>query len=468
MQTTLGIVILAAGKGTRFKRAGAKVLADLLGRPLIQYLYDELAGLTKELGLKATVTLVTGHAREEVESYASERFNDPKLPYKCVFQSEQLGTGHALQTYFEQNDQAKQFDQTLVLCGDAPLVTQEDLKQLFEQFTEQNLSAVVASSLVEQPFGYGRIVPGEKGGLKIIEQKQLLKEQEGIREINSGVYWLKTSYLQEKLATLKPAKNVGEIYLTDIFDWDESIGTKVFDNASNFLGINDLNQLAEARAIVLKRKINELTAAGVMVLSPDQVYLDYEVEVAEGVTLFPGVTLLGGTKLGPNTTVENGCVIKNSVIGANNLIKAYCYLEDIDVADSCALGPFARLRPGTIVGEGSKIGNFVETKKTRLGPDVKISHLSYVGDAEVGEGTNIGCGFITCNYDGAEKHFTKIGKNAFIGSDTQVVAPLEIGDDAFIGSGSTITKDVPSGAFAIARTKQVTKEGQAKRFLKKK
>jgi bifunctional UDP-N-acetylglucosamine pyrophosphorylase/glucosamine-1-phosphate N-acetyltransferase len=260
----------------------------------------------------------------------------------------------------------------------------------------------------------------------------------------------------------------GEFYLTDLFQDQYSVKPMSFSSEIPFLGINTLAQLAEVSEELKNRKLNELFTSGVRILNPQTVHFDHDVKIGVGSVIYPGVTILGKTTIGENVTIESGTFIKNSQVESNVEILANSYLEEAIVRTEATIGPMARLRPGTDIGPECKIGNFVEVKKAKLEKGAKVSHLSYIGDAEIGENSNIGCGFITCNYDGANKHRTKIGKNTFIGSDCQAIAPVEVGNDAFVAAGTTITKNIPDGAFGIGRSQLSVKEGQAKRFIKTK
>lgn len=286
--------------------------------------------------------------------------------------------------------------------------------------------------------------------------------------MNSGFYILKTKHVKEVLNSIGNHNKSGEFYLTDLFQDKYSVKAVKFSSEVPFLGINTMEQLAEVTSLLKMRKLKQLMIDGVEFLNPQTVHIDQEVQIGLGSVIYPNVTLLGKTVIGDKVVVESGCFIKNTKIKNGSEILANSYLEDALVHEEATIGPMARLRPGADIGPESKIGNFVEVKKAKLDRGVKVSHLSYVGDAEIGENTNIGCGFITCNYDGANKHKTKIGKNTFIGSDCQMVAPIEIGNDAFVAAGSTITKSIPDGGFGIGRSPQITKEGAARKFLKTK
>ena len=466
MGDSIGIVILAAGKGTRMKVDTPKALAPALGKPILDYVVDAALEFAKQSSLKAEIGVVVGHRKELLEEWWSKHSKKDSL--KLAWQREQNGTADALKSCF--NDQPHFWNNTytLVACADTPLMTANEFCELFSWFKKHpELSGVAATFEAHTPTGYGRIVPGAKG-FAIVEEKDATDEQRKITEVNSGFYILKTSHVKEVLSTITNKNKSGEFYLTDLFQQQYFVKNVKFPSEIPFLGINTMAQLSEVSTILKDQKIKKLFVEGVQILNPQTVYIENEVEVGVGSVIYPGSTLLGKTTIGRNVIIESGCFIKNSTVKDNAEILAHSYLEESLVHEEATIGPMARLRPGADIGPEAKIGNFVEIKKSKLGKGAKVSHLSYVGDADIGENSNIGCGFITCNYDGANKHKTKIGKNTFIGSDVQMIAPIEIGDDAFVAAGSTITKSVPNGGFGISRAQQVIKEGAAKRFLKTK
>lgn len=463
MSDKIGLVILAAGKGTRLKLDIPKALSPIQGRTLIDYVISAASGLQDRLQQKIPISIVVGHMREAIEKHVSERYSGDQI--SCVVQKEQLGTADALKSYFAANKQHWNYEYTFILCADTPLVTSELLHTLAKEVLENGLDAVAATFKAADPTGYGRIIRGAKG-FKIVEQKDASLQELQVDEVNSGIYVAKTSYIKGMLDKIDSNNKAGEFYLTDMFKQDANVSPVMFEDSNYFLGVNNLVQLEEVTSIVQKQKIQQLQLGGVIFLNSSSCYVEDEVEIAPGTTVYPNVTLMGKTKIGRDCIVETGVVIKSSSVADNCRILAHSNIEDSIIESHCSVGPSARLRPGTVLGIECKIGNFVEIKKSILSPGVKVSHLSYVGDAEIGKNTNIGCGFITCNYDGAKKHKTIIGDNSFIGSDCQTVAPVRIGNNAYVGSGSTINKDVPDGAFAIARERQVTKEGMASRFLK--
>lgn len=461
---SMGIVILAAGKGTRMKTSTPKALVHSLGKPLIDYVLEAILDFTQSEKLEFDIGVVIGHKKELLEEWHQN--HTQKNVMKLAWQREQNGTADALKACFNELPEFNSYEYTLIACADTPMLKASDFSRLFEQLKNNPSCIGVAATFEEkEPFGYGRIVRSQNG-FHIVEEKDASDEIRRITEVNSGVYIVKTSHIGQVLGKISNINKSGEFYLTDLFQDSYEVSPVLFSSGENFLGVNTLVQLNAVSEIHLKEVIRKFQVKGVTFLRPDTSYLEASVEIEEGAIIYPGVTLLGKTKIGAGSTIESGCFLKNAIIEENVQIHAHSYLEDAIIQVGAAIGPMARIRPQTIIGKKAKVGNFVEVKKSHLKDGAKVSHLSYVGDAEIGEETNIGCGFITCNYDGVNKHKTIIGRNSFIGSDCQVIAPIEIGDQAFVAAGSTITKSVPSGAFAVARGQQIIKEGAASRFLK--
>lgn len=466
MSHSIGIVILAAGKGTRMKTDTPKALSLCAGKPLLDYVVHAAMKFAKNSSLRAEIGVVVGHRKELLEEWL--RTHTEKATIKTAWQKEQNGTADALKACFSDLPHFWNHDYTLVACADTPLITDFEFNELFKIMqANPELVGVAATFETANPTGYGRIIQGGKG-FKIVEEKDADENQRKINEVNSAFYILKTSHVKAVLGQISNKNKSGEFYLTDLFQNEFAVKSVKFPSEIPFLGINTLEQLAQVDKLIRGKKIQQLMIDGVRFLNPEQVYIESDVEIGVGTIIYPGCALLGNTKIGNGVLVESNCFIKNSSIAENAEILASSYLEGAVVLEKATIGPMARLRPGTEIGPDAKIGNFVEVKKSKLGRGAKVSHLSYIGDAEIGENSNIGCGFITCNYDGAHKHKTKIGSNTFIGSDCQVIAPIEIGNDAFIAAGSTITKSIPDGGFGIGRSNQVTKEGAAKKFLKTK
>lgn len=463
MADKIGVAILAAGLGKRMGTEVAKPLIPLMGQKLVDYPLAAAVNFCALQSLEVNVGVVVGHQKEEVMSYMKERHS--KVELKFPIQKEQKGTADALRSYFEGCPEAKDTDYTLVLCADTPLLTANELQILWETLKNKNLDSVAASFQAKSPYGYGRIVRGEKG-FKIVEEKDANEEQRAIDEVNSGLYLFNTKTVLEGLEQVDSNNEAGEFYLTDVFKEGANVEAILFEDATPFLGINNPVQLGSALHQLKVRINKEHQANGVLLLEAAHTYIEPTVQIEAGATIFPNCYLHGSTKVSTGATLEPGCVVKDSQVGGDVVVKAYSYLEQAKIAKGCQVGPYARLRPGTELGEKCKIGNFVEVKKAKLDPSVSVSHLSYVGDAEIGENVNIGCGFITCNYDGASKHKTVIGKNSFIGSDTQMIAPVNLGESVFVASGSTINQDVPDEGFALSRSRQIIKEKMAGRFLK--
>jgi bifunctional UDP-N-acetylglucosamine pyrophosphorylase/glucosamine-1-phosphate N-acetyltransferase len=457
MSDEISIVILAAGKGTRLKMDVPKPLAPIGDLTLVDFVIESAQDFGK-------LHLITGHQNDLVESHIKEKW--PNLKSEYILQKEQLGTGHAVKTYFEGATHPERFKYTIVACADTPLLDKETFQKLIDEIND-GFDAVCATFIEDNPTGYGRIIRADKG-FSIVEEKDASDEQRKITEVNSGLYIFKTEYLKNHIFDLKSDNKAGEFYLTDTCKEGANVTPLVFEDKDIFLGVNNLLQLSIADRKLRNRNMKSLLLdKGVRLIDMSHSYV-YSNDIGEGTTIYPNVQIDSKTKIGKNAVIEAGCIINNSVIEDGVHLKAYTYLTDAIVRKDAKVGPMAQLRPGSDIGEGSKLGNFVEVKKSKLDKKVSVSHLSYVGDAEIGQNVNIGCGFITCNYDGANKHKTIIKEGSFIGSDCQMVAPVTIGKEAYVGSGSTINKDVPDGAFAIARERQVTKEGMAKKFIKKK
>jgi bifunctional UDP-N-acetylglucosamine pyrophosphorylase/glucosamine-1-phosphate N-acetyltransferase len=466
MKNDIGMCVLAAGKGTRLKWDGPKALAPLLGRSLIDFPLNCINEFSKRENLKSFSGVVTGHLRETVEAHVKAHHAEKSLHF--ALQEEQKGTADALKAYFQKIDLASSTQFTMVICADTPLIESSDLSLMFNEFKNHpHLEAVCATFTTNSPTGYGRIVRGKKG-FHIVEEKDADSEIKLIKEVNSGLYIFKTKFILEHLNSISSNNKAGEFYLTDLFQDQFDVKALEFSTGVKFLGVNTLAQLEEVGDHLKKRQIQKFMNDGVLFLDSKSVYLEDGVKIGSGTVVHPNVYCYGKTQIGSNCLIEPGVVIKDSLLENNVEVLAHSYLESAHIRSKASIGPMARIRPGSDIGEKAKIGNFVEIKKAKLETGVKVSHLSYIGDAFIGEETNIGCGFITCNYDGANKHVTKIGKNSFIGSDCQAVAPIEIGDHSFVAAGTTITKDVPNEAFAIGRAQLTVKEGMAKRFIKKK
>ncbi|MFZ8933675.1 MAG: bifunctional UDP-N-acetylglucosamine diphosphorylase/glucosamine-1-phosphate N-acetyltransferase GlmU [Bacteriovoracaceae bacterium] len=462
----MDVVILAAGKGTRMKSPHPKALVPLLGVSMLDIVLkrvSELLGSTE----KGRISVVVGHRKEEIiDSLDNYNSLTGQKVESCV-QENALGTADALKSYFSSTEGLEKSSHTMVLCCDTPLLDTNDLKSMYELSTQEDLDAVVATFNTEEPKGYGRILNFSRG-LKIVEEKEATNEQKEIKEVNSGLYIFKTEVINNFLQEINNKNSSGEFYLTDVFQEGRKVKSLNFGETNNFLGVNDLFQLEAVEKEHVLRNIRRCQLLGVRFLDSSHTYISENTIIGESSVIYPNVIMEGNNYIGQGVTIGPNSHLKNCKVGQDSQVLTGSILEDCEVLNSCSIGPFARLRPKSVIGEGSKIGNFVEIKKSTLHQGVKVSHLSYIGDAEIGDETNIGCGFITCNYDGAQKHKTTIGKGCFIGSDSQTVAPVNIGDECFVASGSTVNQDMPDGSFAISRGKQVTKLGAASRFIKKK
>lgn len=450
----LAVIILAAGKGTRLKSSLAKVLHRAGGRTLVEH----IVRACEPLKARETVVVV-GHQAEQVAGVVEP------LGATTVLQQPQNGTGHALQVARRTLGRVKF---ALVLPGDAPLVRTEALKALIATHRNGLAAATILSAVVADPSGYGRIVrKSETSVSAIVEESQLTDEQRDINEINSAIYCFTLEKLWPALAEVKPNNKHRELYLTDAIavmsGKGETVLAAVSADPREVLGCNTRADLAEVDRIFREWKRNALMDAGVTIQLPETVLIDPDVTAGEDTLIEAGVQLLGKTKLGARSSVRTGSVVVDSVLGDDVKIEPHCVVVESRLEDGVTIGPFARLRTGTHVKSGGRIGNFVETKKATIGEGTKVPHLTYLGDAKVGPKTNIGAGTITCNYDGFEKHPTTIGKGVFIGSDAVLVAPVRIGDHAFVAAGSTITENVPDDSLGIGRGRQVNKRGWASR-----
>ncbi len=452
---SLAIVIMAAGKGTRLKSKRPKVLHTIGSKPLLAH----VVAAASKIVAPADIFVIVGHQAEKVEAALAD------TGVHFVLQAEQLGTGHAIQC-------ARQaiagYDDVLVLSGDVPLIRPETLEMLME-YHRLGAAMAILTAFPEDPFGYGRIIRrNNEDGVEIeaiIEQKSLKSDQLTIREINSGIYAFKTKPLLAHLDELTSSYITEEYYLTDLARLLVAAGERVnaveAPDAGEVLGANTIAELVALDATLRDRKTQQLMAQGVTIFRPETCVIDADVEIEADTVIEPYVQLLGRTRIGADCLIRSGTVIENSTIADGVLIRQSCVITDSAVGSKATIGPFAHMRPGSDIGAEAHVGNFVETKKARLGKGAKANHLTYLGDAEVGAETNIGAGVITCNYDGVNKHATIIGKGAFVGSDSTLVAPVAIGDGAYIGAGSCITRDVPADALAVGRSRQVTKEGWA-------
>ncbi len=441
---SLAAVVLAAGKGTRMKSKLPKVLHKLCGKPMLSYVIDSviIAGVEKTV-------VVVGYGADLVAQ-------EVKDTAQVAFQAEQLGTAHAL---MQAAPFLKDFSgQLLVLCGDVPLIEARSLTKLVESHRAAGTVATVLTAEMEDPAGYGRVIRDGMGRVaRIVEQKDASPEEKLVREVNTGIYCFETAGLFDALNKVTPANAQGEYYLTDIIGMyvrrGLPVGAVVLDDPREMTGINDRVQLAEVERYIRGRVLDDLMKSGVTVMDPSSTFVDRNARIGRDTVIYPFTIIEGDTVIGEECIIGPGSRLVNTCMGSGVSVQ-YSIVIDSQVGDNCSIGPFAYLRPETRLGQGVKVGDFVEIKKSVIGNGSKVPHLSYVGDATVGEKVNIGCGSITCNYDGHKKWPTHIGDSAFIGSNTNLVAPVEVGAGAFIGAGSTITRDVPAGALGVERAKQ--------------
>ncbi|WP_296204563.1 bifunctional UDP-N-acetylglucosamine diphosphorylase/glucosamine-1-phosphate N-acetyltransferase GlmU [Psychrobacter sp. UBA3962] len=446
MTTTLTTIILAAGKGTRMKSAKPKVLQTLAGKPLLAHVLDTC----QSVNVDKTI-VVYGFGGNQVQQAMQE------YELTWVEQTEQLGTGHAVQvTLPELPTEGK----SLILYGDVPLVSAKTLTRLKEANVE-GMSMLTLT--VDNPFGLGRIKRDEQGNIiAIVEQKDANEQEQAIREINSGIYCVDNTLLHKYLPNLSNDNAQQEYYLTDIVKMAVADGIAITaiepDYEFEIEGVNNRQQLASLERSWQAKLVEDLQVQGVQFADPSRVDIRGEVSVGQDVFVDINVVFKGKVSLGSNVTIEAGCIIKDTQIGDNVHIKPYCVFDEAQVGEEATIGPFAHLRPQSVLAKKTRLGNFVEIKKSHIGEGSKVNHLSYVGDAQLGAGVNFGAGAITCNYDGVNKHQTVVGDNAFIGTNACLVAPVNIGETATIGAGSVITKNVEDKALAIGRGRQVQKD----------
>lgn len=471
----LGVIVMAAGLGKRMKSDQVKVLHHVAGRPMVLYAVDvalQLAG--------HRIVVVVGHqsdrVRHVIESGIAGRPGSKSV--SIVEQTEQLGTGHAVmqsRAVFCHGDGVRPTDY-LILNGDTPLLKEETARELLRVHQTQGATVTILTATLDDPAGYGRVIRRQSGGyhqgestssdvLKIVEDRDATPEERATKEINAGTYVVSGDFLFDALDKLEPRNAQNEYYLTDIVRTAVAQGRPVaavtLRNPEEGLGVNTRQQLAAAEQIVRQQIRERWLEAGVTMRDPGSVWIDAGVTIGRDTVLYPHVSLEGNTIVGEGTTIRSGVRITDCVIGNHVEILDFCVLSESEVDDDAHLGPFVHLRPGVVIRRKAKVGNFVEMKKTELGEGSKANHLSYLGDATIAEGVNIGAGTITCNYDGARKHRTVIGKNVFLGSDTQLIAPVTIGEGSVVAAGTTVTQNVPADSLAIARVLQVNRVGWA-------
>ena len=442
-------IILAAGEGKRMKSDTPKVLHKVCGKEMVNHVIDTM----RKAGVD-DVNVIVGKGAEKVKMGTSDR----NVSYS--FQDKQLGTGHAVMCSEDFLNGKK--GTIAIFTGDAPLITEATIEALMSHHEENNCKATLLTSVIDNPTGYGRVIRNENGEVeKIVEHKDCNENEIKEKEINAGMYCFDVEALVASLKKLTNKNAQGEYYLTDVIGILKSEGEKVGAVAVAFeetLGVNSRVELAEAEKLMRRRTNKKHLENGVTIIDIDGTYIAPEVEIGNDTIIYPGNVLEGNTKIGSNCMLYPNSRIVNSVIGCGVEIQS-SVIVDSSIGENTTVGPFAYVRPESVIGKNARIGDFVEIKKSTIGDNTKVSHLTYIGDAEIGESCNFGCGTVVVNYDGKNKYKTKVGNNAFIGCNTNLVSPVEVKDNAYIAAGSTITKEVPEGALAIARAKQVNLEG---------
>jgi bifunctional UDP-N-acetylglucosamine pyrophosphorylase/glucosamine-1-phosphate N-acetyltransferase len=456
-------LILAGGKGTRMKSDLPKPMFEVLGEPMLEWVISacEDAGVSD-------ICVVKGFNAEVIDDYLAKRQGISKCD--TVLQEERMGTGHAVMTAIPWlKDPARENGNVLILCGDAPFVDADTIKKSFEVHKELGNAVTVITAKLDNPKGYGRVIRGEGGISAIVEERDLRDNQRGINEINSGAMWFNIKALIAALSEIRPNNSQNEYYLTDSILILGQKGYKtdayITENKNVVLGANDRRGLLSLCDVARLEIIERHLEGGVEFLSTDGVLIDRKVKIQSGAKIYPGTMLSGGTEIGAGSVIGPNSLIENSIIGKNCVLNSV-QVYDSTVCDNVKAGPYVRIRPGSTLKNGVKIGNFVEVKNSVIGESTAIAHLTYIGDSDVGERVNFGCGVAVANYDGTKKARTTVGDGAFIGCNTNLVAPVKIGKRGYTAAGSTVTADVPDGALAIERTELVIKEGFSDRKLK--
>jgi bifunctional UDP-N-acetylglucosamine pyrophosphorylase/glucosamine-1-phosphate N-acetyltransferase len=442
-------IILAAGKGTRMNTNLPKVMQPLGGSTIISHVINTAQKVSNE------ITLVTGYKKEILKKYVTNLYSS----VNAVDQDEQLGTGHAVK---QAAHLIKADQKVLILYGDVPLISEATIQALLTKSDE----CCLLSMEPEDPTPYGKIIKNNQGdAIKITEQKDASDEERKIKEVFTGIMVVQGALLIESLEKIDNNNAASEYYLTDLVEILSSKGVRINciqANPSEVVGANNKKELHELESILRTMKSEQLLDQGITLMDATRVDLRGQVKAGKDCSIDVNVILEGSIILGENVTIKSNVILQDVSIGDNSVIEAFSHLSSAIVGSNCNIGPYARLREGSEIGNNAKIGNFVETKKTKLGDGAKANHLAYLGDADIGDNANIGAGTITCNYDGKDKHKTTIGDNSFIGTNSSLVAPVNIGKGAYVGAGSVITKDVPEESLAVARGKQVIKEDWAK------
>jgi len=449
------LLILAAGKGTRLKSGLPKVLHPLAGKPLIEYVLDA----SRPLGPSSTL-IVVGYEAEAVKSALAG------VPAQFIDQVPQLGTGHAVQLAKPHWESHR--GTILILSGDVPLISTQTLKSILETHWKTRPSVTLLSTFLEDPTGYGRVVRNSRGDVeRVVEQKDASVQEQGLKEINTGIYCFEIADLVQVIGELSAANAQGEYYLTDSVGLlrrrNKRVGVMVCEDPLEAIGINSRIELAQLEQVLRARKIKQLMLEGVTIVDPASTYVALDVRVGRDTVLYPNVFLEKGSLIGSRCQIYPNVRISNSVLEDNVIVLDSSLISESRIQSSAQIGPFAHLRRHTVIGKEARIGNFVEVKKSEIGDKTKAAHLSYLGDAQIGQGVNIGAGTITCNYDGVSKHPTVIEDHVFVGSDSQLIAPVTIHRSAYVAAGSSICEDVPEDSLAIARSRQVIKENWARK-----
>lgn len=450
------VIILAGGQGKRMKTDIPKVLCEVLEKPMLRWVIDAC----EESDLK-NICIVKGFAGEYIDSYLNGE-------YVTVTQHDRLGTGHAVMQaadFLRKHEDGN----TLILCGDAPFIDKETIRGALKMHMDNELSVTVVTSKVNNPTGYGRIIRDKKGISGIVEEKDCTDKQRVINEINSGCFWFKTSDLLSVLFDIKPNNAQGEYYLTDcislLINKNKPAGAYISENEYVSLGANDRRALLNLNNIAKETIINKHLDNGVEFTSTDGVLIAKEVTIESGTKIHPGTILKGNTSIGNDCVIGPNTILDNTKVGRDTTLNNVVSTDSV-IGNGVTIGPWVQIRPGSNIANYAKIGDFVEIKNSNIGEGTAVAHLTYVGDSDVGENVNFGCGVVTVNYNGDKKFRTTIGNNAFIGCNTNLIAPVRIGNNAYTAAGSTVTEDIPDGALMIERGDQVIKSGYADRMLK--
>ncbi len=449
-------IVLGAGKGTRMKSALPKVLHEVAGAPMISH----VTGLLKGLGI-GRIVVVVGHG--------SHKVREELAGHDVTFaeQAQQLGTGHAVLTAMNSLKNCR--GDVLILSGDVPLLRAATLRRLFKTYKKAGPARAISliTTLLDDPSGYGRIIRDDNGKvIRIAEHKDASRDERAVKEINTGCYLADAAFLSENLLKIGSSNAQGEYYLPDLIPLalkaGREVSTLILSDPSEVMGINNRVELAEAEAVMRKRVLTTLMKKGVTIIAPKRTVIGANVKIGQDTIIHPSVNISNST-IGSGCIIEQGAMITDSKIGSGTTIRAYSIIESSRIGRDVCLGPFARLRPGNKIADSVRVGNFVEIKKSSLGRGTKAGHLSYLGDSIIGSGVNIGAGTITCNYDGKNKFITRIDDKVFIGSDSQLVAPVRVGKGAYVGSGTTVTRDVPPGALVTSRGSEKVNDGWVKK-----